>query len=192
MQFLSHPALGELLTGEDQKVQTLPKYLVPTLIINFWKNLWAMQQGFFLSILWLIAGLLNFIICLNSDFVSLLPILLIDFQVSKFPGSGGFQGCQIRLLYHIGEFVSFWMLTFVNKYWKLILLFLWFCMGVWILHCASTNEITGLNWFVFIICSTLTQTLILKIRNLQRPSLMPMMMEQQKLLLQQYSGKRAW
>lgn len=150
---------------------------------KIWKNPWAMQQGFFLSILWLISGLLNFLICLNSDFASLLPILLIDIQASKFPGSGGFQGCQIRLLYHIGEFISFWML--VNKYWKLIPFFLCFCMRVWILHHGSTNEMTELNLFVLIICSTLTQTLILKIQNLQKLSLMPMMTEQQKLLLRQ-------
>lgn len=37
------------------------------------------------------------------------------------------------------------------------------------------------NGFVSVICSTLTQTLILKIQSLQRLSLMLMMKEQQKL-----------
>ena len=61
---------------------------------KIWKNPWATWQGFFLSILWLLAGLLNFFICLNIDFASLLPILLIDIQVSKFPGS---RACKMGL-----------------------------------------------------------------------------------------------
>jgi hypothetical protein len=54
--------------------------------------------------------------CLQSDFALLLPMLLIDIQVFKFPGSGGFQRCQIGLLYHICEFTSFPMLSLIDKY----------------------------------------------------------------------------
>lgn len=73
------------------------------------------------------------------------------------------------------------MLSPIEKYGKSVPLTLHFWCSCQLYAMFQLMKEMNCNGFVSVICSTLTQTLILKIQSLQRLSLMLMMKEQQKL-----------
>lgn len=71
LQFLSHPALSELITEEDQKVCMLPLFSM----VKFWDQIYQLYVH-----LYMMRDLIKLLQCLNS----LNSFLDIDFQIFGF------------------------------------------------------------------------------------------------------------